>query len=505
MDRRACIGFITLWACIACEAPATPSPDQEAFASFMQQHWDAPTKADSRPIALAEIHQARRMALGAAHPKQLMIIPTGHLKYRINDTPFVFRPGNAFFYLTGSTEPDSVLVLAPWKKSGHPRATTHEAILFAAPTFDPNDARFYKDMHAGALWVGPRLGLQASLARYAVDRVLPLAALPGYLDDARGLWGLKAAVIRGVDTEIDRAVPPRAVEDTALGRTLAQLRLIKDAHELASLRRACAATHTGFTQALRAMRHAQSEHGLDVAFTHVAYDIGGGIGYLPIVAAGSHAAILHWRDNDGPLLPAQLVLMDAGVEDKALYTSDITRTFPINGQFSAQQRRIYSTVVAAQSAALAAIRPGVAWADVGKAATAVLKAGLVELQVLKDANTTVPLHQRYTLHSVSHMLGLDVHDCGEAGKELLGDGTLRPGMVFTVEPGLYFQPNDLTVPEALRGLGVRIEDDVVVTATGYERLCDIPSDIDAVQRWIKAAWAADDSAEAEQDSATQTK
>ena len=504
MHMRARLGLTAFVACVACQAQTPSAPDQEAFAAFMQRNWGPLTGIDASPIALAAVHRARRTALGAAHPGQLLIIPTGHIKYRINDTPFAYRPGNAFYYLTGSTEPDSVLALVPWTGAERKAGATHEAILFAAPTFDPNDARFYKDTRDGVLWVGPRLGLQASLERFAVDRALPLKALSGFLEDARGLWGPKVALLRGIDAEVDRAIPA-AADDAALARTLAQLRLIKDAHELAALRRACEATRAGFTQALRAMRDSHSEHALDVAFTHVAHGLGNGVGYLPIVAAGPHATILHWRHNDGLMAPGQLVLMDAGVEDKALYTSDITRTFPVSGHFSAPQRRVYAIVDAAQGAALAAIRPGVAWSDIGKVATAALKAGLVDLQVLKDANTAVPLHQRYTLHGVSHMLGLDVHDCGETGKALLGDGALRAGMVFTVEPGLYFQPNDLTVPEALRGLGVRIEDDVVVTATGYERLCEMPNDVDAVEAWVKAAWVADDSTKAAPDSATETK
>ena len=498
MLLRACLGWILLLV-IACQRQAPPT-EKEQLAAFMRQHWGPLVQADAGPIALAAVHRARRDALGAGYPRRMLVIPAGHLKYRVNDTPFAFRPANAFYYLTGSTEPDSVLVLAPVE---HP-SRTHEAVLFAAPTFDPNDARFYEDARDGALWVGPRPSFAATVQRLGVDQVLPLSALRDYLQEARGLWGPKAILLRGIDAEADRAVPADADNEAALARSLARLRLIKDAHELSALRRACESTRAAFHRAVQAMQHVQGEKTLDVAFTTVARTLGNGPGYLPIVAAGPHATILHWRHNDGPMPPGELLLMDAGVEDVALYTSDITRTFPISGKFTDAQRRIYDLVYEAQQAAYATIRPGVPWVDVGKAATQVLQKGLVQMHLLQDANSPVPLHRRYTLHGISHMLGLDVHDCGEAGKELLGDGTLQPGMVFTVEPGLYFQPNDLTVPKALRGVGVRIEDDVVVTASGYERLCEIPADAVAVEAWIKAAWAGDDATRVVPDSAKQT-
>ena len=211
-------------------------------------------------------------------------------------------------------------------------------------------------------------------------------------------------------------------------------------------------------------------------------------------AAGSHACILHWMRNDGPLKKGDLLLLDAGVEGNSLYTADITRTLPINGRFSKEQREIYTLVWEAQRAAFAAVKPGLDFMEPNRRAMRVLAEGLERLgilpttaeEALKDENQ---FYKRYSLHNVSHMLGLDVHDCAQARQEAYKFGKQKPGMVFTVEPGLYFQTDDLTVPAKYRGIGVRIEDDVLVTEKGMKNLSGkIPSAPEDVEAWIAGIW-----------------
>ncbi len=197
--------------------------------------------------------------------------------------------------------------------------------------------------------------------------------------------------------------------------------------------------------------------------------------------------------NDGPLHNGDLLLLDAGVEGHSLYTADITRTLPISGKFSREQRQIYELVHAAQAAAFAAVRPGNDFLEPNRRAMKVLAEGLQALGILEDAAVALAdehqFYKRYSLHNVSHMLGLDVHDCAQARMEVYKYGTLKPGMVLTVEPGLYFQTDDLTVPAKYRGIGVRIEDDVLVTAKGMRNLSrDFPSKAPEVEAWMAKVW-----------------
>jgi Xaa-Pro aminopeptidase len=221
---------------------------------------------------------------------------------------------------------------------------------------------------------------------------------------------------------------------------------------------------------------------------------GNDIGYETIAASGPHATTLHWVRNTGTVRSGDLLLLDAGVEGHELYTADVTRTMPINGKFSPAQRRIYDLVYEAQSAGIAAVRPGAKFMDPHDAAMAVLAQGLYELGILKEEPEYAlrkdrQLHRRYTLHGTSHMLGIDVHDCANARNEYYL-GELHEGYVLTVEPGLYFQPNDLTVPEEYRGIGVRIEDDVLVTADGSRNLsAGLPRAADDVEAWMAELWS----------------
>jgi Xaa-Pro aminopeptidase len=262
------------------------------------------------------------------------------------------------------------------------------------------------------------------------------------------------------------------------------------------MRSAVAATKQGFEDVIAALPritgHERGERVIEGVFFTRARSEGSDLGYGTIAASGPHACILHWTRNDGPVVPGDLVLIDAGVELPSLYTADITRTFPVNGTFSAVQREIYEAVREAADAAFAVVKPGIVFREVHEAAMAVIAEkvrgwGLpkVDPSVLEALDGQA--HRRYMVHGTSHHLGLDVHDCQQARKEFYIDGVVEAGMVFTIEPGLYFQPDDLTVPEEFRGIGVRIEDDVLVTADGCENLsAEIPRTADDVEAWLAA-------------------
>ena len=218
--------------------------------------------------------------------------------------------------------------------------------------------------------------------------------------------------------------------------------------------------------------------------------MGNDIGYDTIVGGGKHATTLHWIDNTGPVTPGDLVLLDMGVENRSLYTADVTRTLPVDGRFTDLQRELYDLVYAAQQAGIEAVRPGVPFKAAHNAAMEVLAHALADMKLLpvsaeEALDPESKVYSRWTLHGVSHMLGMDVHDCGQASQDIYPKGELAEGMVLTVEPGLYFQADDLLVPEELRGIGIRIEDDVLVTADGTRNLsASLPRTADDVEAWF---------------------
>jgi Xaa-Pro aminopeptidase len=219
--------------------------------------------------------------------------------------------------------------------------------------------------------------------------------------------------------------------------------------------------------------------------------LGNDLGYNTIVGSGSHACVLHWIRNDGDVCRGELVLVDAGVEVESFYTADITRTLPVDGKFSPAQRALYMLVYESQLAGFAAIKPGVLFSEINRACQEVLAKGLADMGVLtvsaeESMKPEVGLHRRWTLHGVSHHLGLDVHDCAQARREIYRDAPLREGMVLTVEPGLYIQPDDELFAPEYRGIGIRIEDDVVVTADGCRNLSEnIPRHPDEIEKWMQ--------------------
>jgi Xaa-Pro aminopeptidase len=436
------------------------------------------------------------------------VIPAGALRTRSNDTDYRFRPHSAFAHLTGlgtDREPEAVLVMEP-----APHGDGHTAMLFFRPRSGRDSQEFYADATYGELWVGARPDLEdvatetGMVCRHRDELPDALVKDLGTND------GVTLLLVRGSDPLVDEMVAQARVSavitddvaadaDRGFDRALSELRLIKDPWEIDQLRAACAATALGFDDIARALpaaiRAERGERVIERAFDGRARVEGNGVGYDTIAASGAHACTLHWIRNDGPVREGDLILIDAGVEVDSLFTADVTRTLPVSGTFTEPQRRVYQAVLDAADAAFAVIRPGAKFRDVHEAAMDVIATrlhgwGLLPGTVAESLDAQGQFHRRWMVHGTSHHLGLDVHDCSRARKELYLDGVLEPGMVFTVEPGLYFGPDDLLVPPDLRGIGVRIEDDVLVTPTGYERLTAmIPRTVAEVEHWLGQARA----------------
>jgi|SRR5579884_521884 len=437
----------------------------QALIDFMSSGWeDAPIKVATIPQS--DRFKKRREALSRAYPGAYIVIPAGHEQVRANDTNFRFRPSSDFAYLVGAGEPGGLLVLEP-------RNGGHDAVLFVPP-HNRGQAEFFTDRVHGELWVGRHRGVDESQIYFDVDRCRPIGEIETYLSDLR----VRGCEVRHID------------EDRDLATHIAEMRLIKDEYEVGELRKCVEITKRAFEDVIRILPHAKSEREIEAAFWSRARIEANDVGYLTIAAAGHHACTLHWNHNTGEIRKGDLLLLDAGVEAESLYTADITRTLPISGEFTPEQRTIYELVHESQKAAFAKVKPGNDFLDPNRAAMQVLAQGLIELGILKCSldealDPEKQFYRRFTLHNVSHMLGIDVHDCARARSENYRYGKLREGMALTVEPGLYFQPDDATVPQRFRGIGVRIEDDVVVTANGHDNLSAIlPSAPDAVERWI---------------------
>ncbi|HEY0487090.1 MAG TPA: aminopeptidase P family protein [Mycobacteriales bacterium] len=452
----------------------------ERLAEAMRTGW---ADTGDRAVTAAEyapFHARRREALVARFPGETLVVPTGGLKVRANDTEYDFRPGSDFYWLTGSAEPDSVLVLRPGGA----------ATLYVHPRSPRDTDEFFRDRVYGELWVGPRptLGDTTALLGLEAAHVRDLDKALAELDPAH------TRVLRGHDAAVDAAIAAGDddARDAELASVLSELRLVKDSWELSRLRAAVAATARGFEDVARALPPDRevSERLVDGVFGLRARHDGNTVGYSTIAAAGAHACTLHWMRNDGRVRPGDLLLLDAGVEDVHLYTADVTRTIPVSGRFTEVQRRVYDLVYAAQDAGIAAVRPGAPFLAAHDAAMRVIAEGLAEWGILpvsaeESLDPACGLHRRWTLHSTSHSLGLDVHDCAKARASAYTHGTLAEGHVLTVEPGLYFQADDLTVPEEYRGIGVRIEDDILVTADGHENLsAALPRRSGEVEAWL---------------------
>ena len=460
---------------------ANPKP----LADFMKTGW-APTPLEGIvPSEAIPFCKARIEKLSKKYPGKRVILPAGSLKVRSNDTDYRFRPHSAFSYFTGITGsdavPDSVFLLEP-------KGDGHEALLFIHPRSSRDSDEFYRDAKYGEFWVGRRMTLEETTRKYGIA-VREIEDLDKFLSSEK-----PTVYLRGENKVVYKKLSKDNEATAELLTFLSEMRLVKDTYEIAEMQKAVDATNRGFADMVRVFGAASStkrgERIIEAAFFGRARLEGNDLGYETIAASGSHACILHWIRNDGDVKSGDLILIDAGVEVDSLYTADITRTLPINGEFSPAQRKIYTLVYEAQRAGFAAVKPGAKFKDITAASHSVLAKGLEEMGVLpisaeESLKPEVGLHRRWTVHGVSHMLGIDVHDCNDARKEQYADGVLEAGMILTVEPGLYIHPDDELFPEEYRGIGVRIEDDVLVTETGCRVLSNkLPSHPDEVEVWI---------------------
>ena len=463
------------------EEPATESHDPvvpEAYSAFMRTGWgDRELDLPEHPIT--PWAQARRERLSEQFPDERLVIPAGGFKVRANDTDYRFRSDTAHTYLCGNQTSDAVLVI----ESG-------EAVLYARPRSSRETDEFFRDRQYGELWAGRRPSLHEISGSLGIS-TRHIDELPDRLSGS-ATAGTKTRVHRGVDARVDSLVSGDGGRDAELGRVLSELRLVKDEWELGEMRHACDITTLGFEDSVREWDRVL-EHGerwLEGTFFRRARTMGNDIGYDSIVGGGSHATTLHWTENSGMLRPGELVLLDMGAEATSLYTADVTRTLPVSGTWSTLQRDLYDLVLHAQQAGIDAVRPGARFRAPHEAAMTVLAHGLDDLGLLpvsaeEALSPDSRVYARWTLHGTSHMLGMDVHDCAAADNDIYPGGDLAEGMVLTVEPGLYFQEDDLLVPEELRGIGIRIEDDVVVTADGMDNLsAALPRGADEIEAWM---------------------
>ncbi|MDP9608798.1 Xaa-Pro aminopeptidase [Streptomyces demainii] len=452
----------------------------DELAANMKSGWADTELRDLEPVPQAPHTARRRAALSARFPGERLVIPAGNLRTRSNDTDYSFRASTEYAYLTGDQTEDGVLVLEPEAGGGH------TATLYLLPRSNRENGEFWLDGQ-GELWVGRRLSLTEAEKRLG----LPAKDVRELADELRAATG-PVRIVRGHDAALEAALTDKVTgeRDEELRVFLSEQRLIKDEFEIGQLQAAVDSTVRGFEDVVKVLDKAQatSERYIEGTFFLRARVEGNDVGYGSICAAGPHATTLHWVRNDGPVRAGDLLLLDAGVETTTLYTADVTRTLPVNGTYSPLQRKIYEAVYEAQEAGIAAVRPGAKYRDFHDAAQRVLAAKLVEWGLVEGPVERVlelGLQRRWTLHGTGHMLGMDVHDCAVARTETYVDGTLEPGMCLTVEPGLYFQADDLTVPEEYRGIGVRIEDDVLVTEDGNRVLsAALPRTADDVEAWM---------------------
>ncbi|APW44564.1 aminopeptidase P N-terminal domain-containing protein [Rhodoferax saidenbachensis] len=459
----------------------------------------------------ASMYQQRRAALAAQlGPKGIAILPTAPEQQRNRDTDFLFRADSYFYYLSGFAEPKAWLVI-----TGDGKTT-----LFCQP----------KDLER-EIWDGIRVGPDAAPATLGVDAAYSVDALdehlPGLLDGCDAVW-YPFATHKGLETRVDGwlnslrvrvrygTLVPEQVRD--LCGPLDEMRLIKDAYEQDTMRRAAQISAEAHIRAMqlsaRMLRAGQEvrEYHLDAELLHEFRRQGSQYpAYGSIVAAGANACVLHYRADAAPVRDGELVLIDAGCELDG-YASDITRTFPANGKFTGPQRTLYDLVLASQNAAVAATKPGARFTDPHDATVRVLAQGMLDVGLL-DKNTVGTVDDviasrayfQFYMHRTGHWLGMDVHDCGAytepseigntserrdalTGQTLISRPAriLQPGMVLTIEPGIYVRPAP-GVAEQFHNIGIRIEDDALVTATGCELMSrGVPVDADAIEALMRA-------------------
>ncbi|MGV8859029.1 aminopeptidase P family protein [Rhodoglobus sp.] len=474
-------------------APATSMPrptvgdprlpqlrEATGFVEYMETGWATPDRTPDTVPGIAAATAAHRARVSPAFAGRTIVLAGGKAPVRVNDNYYGFRPDSNFFWLSGCSAEDAVLVMSP--TSGG-----HDATLFIPAPAYPGEADFFADAAHGELWVGSAPGMPEWTAALEIE-TRPLSELGAALSSATDI-ALGGSLLGA--NPLLHEIP--VSQD--LGRVLAELRMIKDEWEIAEIRGAVNKTIDGFAAVAREIPQAikfGGERWLQGTFDRHARTVGNGTGYTTIVGSGANAPVLHWVRCDGPVLPGAAVLLDMGVEARSLYTADITRTLPASGTFSAAQRQAHDLVEKAHRAGLAAVGPGKPFSGFHSAALEVIATGLhdwglLPVSVDEALSPQGQHHRRYIVCGIGHHLGLDVHDCAKSSYDAYQGAPMEPGMVMAVEPGLYFHAWDNTVPPELRGLGVRIEDNVLVTPTGSEVLSEaLPITADGIEEWMRA-------------------
>jgi Xaa-Pro aminopeptidase len=446
-------------------ATRSRTPHSKEFLDYISSGWADKAATNIATDKVAPFAKKRRQAVAKAFPDKVVVIEAGAPKTRSNDTEYRYRPHAAFAHLTGwgsRTVADSVLVID---------TKQNKDILFLRPTAGKDSDEFFANSAIGEFWVGARPTLEEIASLLDIE-TRDLAELDAFLE--------------GTD-KLD-------LENQELAQFVSELRLIKDSYEIEQMRIAVAASVSGFEDIVRVLPKSvgipKGERVIETAFFARARQEGNDLGYDTIAAAGKNACVLHWISNDGEVKANELVLVDAGVEVDSLYTADITRTLPVSGKFTPAQKEIYLAVLEAADAAFAIAKPGIKFREIHAAAMKVIAQktsdwGILPVSAEESLDENKQFHRRWMVHGTSHHLGIDVHDCAQARKEMYLDAELKEGMVFTIEPGLYFHEDDLLAPKEFRGIGVRIEDDVLVTATGVENLSRaLPRDPDEIEAWM---------------------
>ena len=460
-------------------------PIADAMTEFMKEGW-APSPLDGvNPHPSIPFTKIRREKLSKQYPGSRLIFPSGSLKIRSNDSDYPFRAHSAYSWFTGIVAsdcvPDSLFVMEP-------NGAGHDALLFIHPRSPRNNDEFYKNARHGEFWIGRRMTLEETETKYAL-KVHQIESIEEFLANKK-----ETLIIRGEDKNLDQLVTESEEKEKEFLNFTSLMRIVKDQYEIDEMQKAIDASVRGFADMVRVFPAATSvtrgERVIESAFYGRARLEGNENGYPSIVASGAHACVLHWIKNDGDVLPGDLILIDAGVEVESHYTADITRTFPVNGKFTEAQRKIYMIVYKAQQAGIAAVKPGAKFKDFHNACMVEIAKGAAELGVLpvsveESLKPESGLHRRWQFHGSGHHLGIDVHDCAHARKEQYAEAVLEAGMILTVEPGFYIQPDDTLFPEEYRGVGVRIEDDILVTESGAKILSNaLPRHPDEVEAYM---------------------
>ena len=410
--------------------------------------------------------------------KSVAIIPAAREATRSNDTQYRFRQDSDFYYLTGFEEPEAIAVIAP--------ASENKYTLFVRPR-DPEQE----------IWVGRRAGVEGAKSEFGANESFPIAdfneKLQDILDGAEKLY-YRLGAYPDIDNTIIRQIsqmralnrkpihPPRTIVDPAT--IVHEMRVLKSPEEIELMQRAADIAAEAHVEAMKTVRPGMMEYEVEAQIEQLFRRRGAsGPSYTSIIGAGANATVLHYINNDGELRDGELLLIDAGAEYKG-YASDITRTFPINGRFTKAQREIYDLVLATQVSCVEMVRPGVTHDEIKSHSVEMLTEGMVKLGLLKGEPAELIKEEKYKqfyMHGLGHLLGIDVHDVGiyYYGKE---SRALEPGVVMTVEPGIYVAPDTKDIPEQYLGIGVRIEDDVLCTENGPRVLTTkVPKDADEIE------------------------